>query len=85
MLVIICSWSAKHQLAKVTNLKNLAIKDTSPWRRFAVVKGITEVRKKYKGQSGSTFSDLTKMVGEIAQVETNDQLKNIFLNLMGGQ
>ena len=84
-LVSKTSTNTEALLAKVTNLKNLAIKDTSPWRRFAVVKGITEVRKKYKGQSGSTFSDLTKMVGEIAQVETNDQLKNIFLNLMGGQ
>jgi len=72
-------------VAKADNLKSMALKDSSPWRRFAIAKGISDLRKKYKGQAGSTFSDLTKMVSEIAKAETNDQLKTIFLNLVGGQ
>ena len=72
-------------VAKVDNLKSQALKDSSPWRRFAIAKGISDLRKKYKGQAGSTFSDLTKMVSEIAKAETNEQLKTIFLNLVGGQ
>ncbi len=79
------STSTEALLSKVSDLKNMAIKDASQWRRFSVVKGIAELRKSYKGKAGSTFSDLTKMIGDIAQSETNEQLKNIFLNLMGGQ
>ena len=54
----------------------------SPWRRFAAAKAINDLRKKYKGKSGTMYADLTKMLNEIIAKESNDQLKAIFSQMM---
>jgi aminopeptidase N len=54
----------------------------SPWRRFAAAKALNDLRKKYKGKSGTMYADLTKMLNEVISKESNDQLKAIFSQMM---
>ena len=69
---------------KMSKLKEIGVNQAqSPWRRFAVAKAINEVRKKYKTQANTNYSELTKMLTEIATKESNDQLKQIFAQMLG--
>jgi aminopeptidase N len=71
-------------LEKMTKLKDIGVNQAqSPWRRFACAKAINDVRKKYKTQANTNYSELTKMLSEIANKESNDQLKAIFAQMLG--
>ncbi len=84
------SYLAALDKAKVTDmmermgrLKDLAIDQTqSPWRRFASAGGISKVRQQFKGQAGSEYADLTKMLSQIAEKETNEQIKGAIMNMI---
>jgi aminopeptidase N len=54
----------------------------SPWRRFAAAKAINDARKKYKCKTGTTYTDLTKMLNDIISKESNEQLKAIFSQML---
>ena len=70
-------------LAKMGKLRDIGVSQTqSPWRRFACAKAISDVRKKFKGKAGTAYGDLSKMLGEIASKETNEQLKAIFNQML---
>ena len=71
-------------LEKMGKLKEIGVNQTqSPWRRFACAKAINDVRKKYKTQANTNYSELTKMLSEIVNKESNDQLKAIFAQMLG--
>jgi hypothetical protein len=71
-------------MEKMTKLKDIGVNQAqSPWRRFACAKAINDVRKKYKTQANTNYSELTKMLSEIASKESNDQLKAIFAQMLG--
>lgn len=71
-------------LDKMSKLKEIGVNQTqSPWRRFACAKAINDVRQKYKKQANMNYSELTKMLSEIAGKETNEQLKAIFSQMLG--
>jgi aminopeptidase N len=68
---------------KMKKVREIGVNQSqSPWRRFAAAKAINDLRKKYKGKSGSMFTDLTKMLTDIIEKESNDQLKAIFSQMM---
>ena len=54
----------------------------SPWRRFAAAKALNDLRKKYKGKTGTMYADLSKLLNEIVAKESNEQLKAIFSQMM---
>jgi aminopeptidase N len=73
----------KDMMGKMVKLKDIAINQTqSPWRRFACAKAIAEVRKK-STQGDATHTELTKMLTEIVNKESNEQLKAIFTQMLG--
>lgn len=70
-------------LAKMGKLKEIAINQTqSPWRRFACAKAISDVRKSFKGKTGSGYGDMLNMLTEIVSKEKNEQLKTIFSQML---
>ncbi len=71
-------------LEKMRKLKDIGVNQSqSPWRRFACAKAINDVRKKYKVQANTNYSELTKMLSEIASKESNEQLKAIIAQMLG--
>jgi aminopeptidase N len=69
--------------AKMNKVRDIGVNQSqSPWRRFAAAKAINDLRKKYKGKSGTMYADLSKMLNEIIAKESNDQLKAIFSQMM---
>ena len=71
-------------LEKMGKLKDIGVNQAqSPWRRFACAKAINDVRKKYKTQANTNYSELTKMLSEIVNKESNEQLKAIFAQMLG--
>lgn len=69
---------------KMKKLKDIGVNQSqSPWRRFACAKAINDVRKKYKTQANDKYSELTKMLTEIVNNESNEQLKAIFAQMLG--
>ena len=71
-------------LEKMSKLKDIGVNQAqSPWRRFACAKAINDVRKKYKTQANTNYSELTKMLTEIVNKESNEQLKAIFSQMLG--
>lgn len=71
-------------LEKMGKLKDIGVNQAqSPWRRFACAKAINDVRKKYKTQANTNYSELTKMLTEIVNKESNEQLKAIFAQMLG--
>jgi aminopeptidase N len=73
----------KDMMGKLVKLRDIAINQTqSPWRRFACAKAIADVRKK-STQGGTDHTELTKMLTEIVNKETNEQLKTIFTQMLG--
>jgi aminopeptidase N len=68
---------------KMTKVRDIGVNQSqSPWRRFAAAKALNDLRKKYKGKSGTMYADLTKMLTEIVSKESNEQLKAIFSQMM---
>ncbi len=68
---------------KMNKVRDIGVNQSqSPWRRFAAAKAINDLRKKYKGKSGTMYADLSKMLNEIIAKESNDQLKAIFSQMM---
>ncbi len=74
----------KDIVAKMGKLHDLAINQSqSPYRRFACTKAISDVRKKFKTTDAS-YIDLSKMLTEIVSKESNEQLKTIYSQMIGG-
>ena len=70
-------------MERMGRLRDLALDQTqSPWRRFACAGGISKVRQEFKGQAGSNYTELTKMLSQIAEKETNDQIKGVIMNMI---
>ena len=69
---------------KMGKLKDIAVNQAqSPYRRFACTKAINDIRQKYKTQANGTYADLSKYLTEIVMKETNDQLKQIYGQMLG--
>jgi aminopeptidase N len=69
---------------KMGKLKDIAVNQTqSPYRRFACTKAINDIRQKYKTQASGTYVDLSKFLTEISMKETNEQLKQIYGQMLG--
>ena len=69
---------------KMGKLRDIAVNQVqSPYRRFACTKAINEIRQKYKTQANSTYADLSKYLTEIVLKETNDQLKQVYGQMLG--
>jgi aminopeptidase N len=72
-------------IGKMSKLRDIAINQTqSPYRRFACAKGIFDISEKYKTKSNSTHADLKKMLKEIVAKESNEQIKAIYEQMIGG-
>jgi aminopeptidase N len=66
----------------LAKLKTMGLEAKSPWQRFGAVRAINEIRKGYKGKAGETFGNITKIISEIAQKETNAQIKGFFMQMI---
>ena len=72
-----------NMVGKMGKLHDISVNQTqTPWRRFACAKAIFDVRKKYK-QGDANYTELTKMLSEIVNKETNEQLKAVYAQMMG--
>ena len=70
-------------VGKMGKLHDLAVNQSqSVWRRFACAKAINDVRKKYN-KGDANYIELTKMLSEIVEKETNEQLKAVYAQMLG--
>jgi aminopeptidase N len=72
-------------IEKLSKLRDIGINQSqSPYKRFACAKAIYDLSKKYKTQGNTKHEELTKLLSEIVSKETNEQLKAVYAQMMGG-